>query len=105
MEHKNTALLNAIVEAMAAYRSGALTVGELADQLLVLRDHLEQGDNAWLRAFTQQVITLASASTFVPKDDVQARQVSRAREVAVDAISRLVNDRLGASHRIGDREV
>jgi hypothetical protein len=94
MEPIDKQLLKEMREAIAAYRSNSLSVGSLADQLLVLRDRLQFEDHVWSHELTQQIATLDSASTFVPKHDEQARQLSNAIVTAIDGLLELIEDKL-----------
>ena len=94
MEPMDTQLLKVMREAIGAYRSDAIDVGGLADQLLMLHDQLQFTDHRWEHELTQQIATLDSASTFAPKDDEEARQVSHAISSAIDALIRLIESRL-----------
>ena len=81
-------------EVIEAYRSRALDVGELAEQLLALRDFLQSRDRLWVHELTQQIATLDSASTFIPKDNEQTNQLSRAIETSINTLFQLIADRL-----------
>lgn len=94
METTDTNLLSNMREMLGAYRSGTLSVGELADQLLLLREHLQFRDDAWEHELTQHIATLDSASTFRPKDDEQVKQLSHAAGTAVDELLRLIESKL-----------
>ncbi len=94
MEPMDTQLLRVMREAIGTYRSNAIDVGELTDQLLMLRDQLQFKDHPWEHELTQQITTLDSASTFASKDDEQARQVSQAISTAIDALVRLIESKL-----------
>ncbi len=93
-EIKDDKLLNAMREVIIAYRSSTINVGELADQLLPLRDRLQLRDHSWAHELTQQIATLDSASTFTPKDNEQANQLSHVIEAAINTIVRLIEDKL-----------
>jgi len=93
MELIDEKLLKEMREAIIAYRSRTINVGELADQLLSLRDRIQFRDRLWEHELTQQIATLDSASTFTPKDNEQANQLSHAIEVAINTIMRLIEDK------------
>jgi hypothetical protein len=94
MEPIDNQLLNEMREAMAAYRRGQIEVGSLVDQLLLLRDRLQIRDHTWSQELTQHIATLDSASTFVPKGDVQVRQLSSAMAAAIDGLLKLLEGKL-----------
>lgn len=94
MEPIDVKLLGEMREVLGAYRSRTLSVGELADQLLTLRDRLQFRDHPWAHELTQQIATLDSASSFTPKDDEQANQLSHAIGTAIGELLRLVEDKL-----------
>lgn len=90
MVPRDAELLRKMSEAIHAYRSRAIEIGELADRLLTLCDRLQFRNHHWEHELTQQIATLDSASTFTPKDEEQANQMSCAIGVAVDALLRLI---------------
>lgn len=94
MESTDTILLSSMREAIDAYRANTLGVGDLAEKLLALRDGLQFRDASWAHEATQQIATLDSASTFVPKNDEQAKQSSRAVDFAIASLLRLIGEKL-----------
>ena len=57
-------------------------LGELVEHLLKLRDGLMFEDEVWYHSFTQQVVTLDSASTFEPSNTYEKSQLDQAIQVA-----------------------
>jgi hypothetical protein len=76
---------------LASFQSGTVSVGDLGNRLLRLRDRLEFEDAVWYRALTDQIATLDSSSTFVPASASEEQVARQAVVVAVDAIKRLVD--------------
>ena len=94
MEPADVTLLREMREAIGAYRANSLSIGRLADKLLLLRDGLRFRDASWAHAVTQQIATLDSGSTFTPKDDAQAEQLSQAVNAAVASLLQLIGDKI-----------
>jgi hypothetical protein len=87
-------ILKQMIEAVDGYRIKRLDVGDLADQLLTLRDILQFRDHHWEHELTQQIATLDSASTYTPEDQELAEQLTRAIKTANETIVRLVEEKL-----------
>lgn len=67
---------------------------ELVNQLLKKRDALVLVDNDWYDALTQHIVTLDSAATFEPSNEVERIQLDNAINVAVEAIQSLIGEKL-----------
>ncbi len=93
METVDCQVLDQMRDTIAVFQSKRIDVGSLADQLLMMRDRLQFQDREWYDAVTQQVATLDSASTFVPKNPEQARQFEAAIDSAVGEIVKLIDDK------------
>lgn len=73
---------------------GGMPLADLADQLLKKRDALELNDNDWYDDLTQHIVTLDSASTFEPSNEVERLQVDTAVNAAINEIQRLIGEKL-----------
>jgi hypothetical protein len=76
-----------------AYEAGSQNLMRLASQLLALRDLLEFRDEAWEDALTDHITTLDSAATFAPQSELESQQFHVAVRVALNAVSRLIQER------------
>ena len=65
-------------------------LGETARMLLLLRDQLNFDDSDWYHQLTQHLVTLDSASTFYPADELQERQLKDAIRTATSGILQLI---------------
>jgi hypothetical protein len=93
MNSHDASLLTEMMAAISSFKSGSAQVGELADHLLALHDGLDWQDHRWDRELTQHIATLDSASTFTPEDEEQSHQMALAITVAVDNLTRLIQER------------
>ncbi len=75
---------------IAEFRDGNITIGQFADDMAVLRGILTIRDREWSHAVTQHIVTLDSASTFIPANDEQARQARAAIAAAINGIIELL---------------
>jgi hypothetical protein len=97
MKQDDIHTLNQMRKIIAAFRSDGMKIGDLADQLLALRDQLGLTEQNWLHQLTQHIATLDSASTFVPTNESESSQLSAAITTAIDGIHKLIDDALRQS--------
>ncbi len=90
----DTIFLKRMREANSAYRSGSISVGELSEIMLVLRDQLKFQDDLWTHELTQHCATLDSASTWIPKDEDESRLRIKIIGTTMSELSRLVEQKL-----------
>lgn len=72
------------------------SLGPFAETLVALRDALEFEDKPWFQGFTHHVVTIDSASTFVPTDPAEDEQARQVVSVAVQSLRRMVAEKLGS---------
>ena len=96
MEPADIRVLEEMRRLIAAFQDGDLAIGRLADHLTALRDALAFNDREWSHALTQHIVTLDSASTFVPANDEQARQLCEAIATATNGLIRLIDVKIGS---------
>jgi hypothetical protein len=101
MEQIDIRLLNEMLRAITSFRADETDVGQLADGLLMLRDGLRFKDPDWSHELTQHIVTLDSASTFVPANDDQSRQLRAAITTATDGLLQLIEAKL-AERNVGE---
>jgi len=89
-------LLEEMQSAVLAWRSGDMSVGRLADRLLEFSDVLLFRDLEWEHAVTQHILTLDSASTFVPANDEESRQALAATTAATEGLVELIGQKVGS---------
>ncbi len=89
-------LLSDMKQALADLRGDSVSVGDLAQKLLTMRDALAVRDPTWSLAITQHIATLDSASSFEPANEADAITARDAVSHAVKELSRLVRERISA---------
>jgi hypothetical protein len=81
-------------QVLSADRSDQAALGRLAAHLLRLRDALKFNDSAWFHALTQEIVTLDSASTYVPHTPDAEKQMQAAIIKAIERLLTLVGEKL-----------
>ena len=94
MNSNDVQLLQHMRDMIVAYSQGDITLGTLANDLVILRDNLQFEDRLWFRELTEHLVTLDSASTFCPAGQVQSVQLATAVTDATEAVQRLVEDKI-----------
>lgn len=95
-DYSDEMLLSDMERALMSFGTGSVAVGDLALQLLTMRDAFTKRDVAWSRAVTQHIATLDSASSFKPVNEADAKTAQDAVADAVKELSRLIRARISA---------
>lgn len=89
---RDVRILREMDRALSVEATGPL--GPLSETLLALRDALDFQDKPWYQGLTAHVVTIDSASTFVPKDLTEKEQARQAVSFAVQSLRRLIAEKL-----------
>jgi hypothetical protein len=81
---------------VVAFREGLTPFVGAADNLAILGENLHFRDREWEDRLNQQIVTLDSASTFVPKNAEQSEQAVSAIKTAVEEILGLIDEKLSS---------
>ena len=94
MTDKDIVLFNEMNRLIEAYKKGDLALSNLGAKLLELRDGLEFFEEDWDYDFTQNLVTLDSASIYIPKNDYEKNRLSFAITAASDQIQDLIKKKI-----------
>ena len=96
MTPEDISLLKDMRMRVVAFREG-LTPSGASDNLTILGENLHFRDREWEDRLNQQIVTLDSASTFVPRNAEQSAQAVSAIKTAVEEILGLIDEKLSGS--------
>jgi hypothetical protein len=96
MDPKDARILTDM-KTLALTFEGQFGLADVSAQLATWRNNLAFRDYDWEREITEHIVTLDSASTFVPGNDQERTQYLNAIKTAIAAIITLVDQKIGES--------